>query len=76
MENTLEETMPGAECPPIRALRARGRGVLSRARRAGLAAAALTMLGIALSACAETGPEPVPLDQNPGDNGAPTATGS
>ena len=51
-------------------------GSLARVKRLGLTAASATLLAIALSACTPTGPEPVPLDQNPGDNGAPTATGS
>jgi hypothetical protein len=50
---------------------------IAHARRAGLAAIALTLLGIALSACAyETGPEPVALDQNPGNQSPPNAFGN
>lgn len=59
--------LPPGERPPILAS-----GV--RWRRTRYIAIGLTLIGLGLSGCTVTGMEPVPLDQNPGDNGAPTAT--
>jgi hypothetical protein len=73
----MEDDFVGCGCHGMVEERGSLMATLARAKRAGMATAAMTLLAIALSACAlETGPEPVPLDQNPGDNGAPTASGN
>jgi hypothetical protein len=46
----------------------------SRVQTAILSALGIGLLAASLAACAPTGPEPVALDQNPGSNGAPTAS--
>jgi hypothetical protein len=77
MENKMKEEPAAIRGPRVVEERRGWLASLAYAKRAGMAAAAMTLLAIALSACAlETGPEPVPLDQNPGDNGAPTAFGN
>jgi hypothetical protein len=51
-------------------------GHVTRAHRTMMAVIGIGLLAVSLAACAPTGPEPVPLDQNPGSNGAPTSSGS
>lgn len=45
-----------------------------RLKRALCSAAGMGLLALALSACAPTGPEPVALDQNPGQADAPSGS--
>lgn len=63
---------------PASPVTTKSRGIghpLVRAKRAILAGAAMTLLGIALAGCANVGPEPVAFDQNPGNASPPNAFG-
>jgi hypothetical protein len=54
----------------------RASGQVTRVHRTVMAAIGIGLLAVSLAACAPTGPEPVPLDQDPGSNAAPTSSGS